>query len=1049
MHYDDLTSALGYAGSPMFCEDDGDGLVAPSDRHWLRAARDAGVRGSYLFRTSPEPQALRPAVHVAQAPTVDAAREIHRRLWNQGVNPFLIVVLPTEVRVFTGFAYNPDPHRKDNGEIAQIKGTLETIREALSTFTADAINRGEIWRAHAKHLRTETRVDTTLLQQLGQLSDLLSTQHNISESTCHSLIGKFVYLSYLRARNILSDKWLREEAQVEPKDVFETTGFSASVTLQNFRKLARAVESRFNGLLFPIPWGSPCGPRADAIRRVARVFAGEDILSGQLHLPFTAYDFSNIPVEFLSSIYEQFLHKEGQQDDDEDGHSERGKSTAEASDPEQRGAHYTPEPLADYLVAEVASIRPLRVGMRILDPCCGSGVFLVVAYRRLVELECQRQGQATLLATELRDLLVDSIFAVERNRTACQIAAFSLILTLLSYVDPPELHARKNFKFPSLIGSNLFCQDFFDDGKHFWQLRDQKTGKPIVFDWIIGNPPWVELSESDPKAKHIFTWSKEHAAEYGLARARTGEAFAWRVMNCLAVDGAVGLILHAKTLSNDHLAEWRKKFFGGVQVHRVTNLANLAYVIFPSAQQPATTIVYSQRIAGEASTAIKHYGPFVANQTTIGASDKGKTKRRSWTIGFSESEVKTVDATEAASGAASVWKFALWGNQRDRQTVRRLRRIFSTTLGALAATRGWHLSLGLQLRKDAGTEKDRNTYIKELEGLRVLDHKSFLEANPPDKRSLTVPDTFLIENYHGCFVRNRGGLSGTRIYKGPHLFLCHDFAAFSPADFIILHSKPGLSGGTSSEMKAVAAIWNSSFIAYLLFFVMSSEWGFSYNQIDKGDVTNLPFPNLDAEREEKLTAAWNAAAELEACGEPFEDIRKFLDERVAESLGLPFSITFIVREFFRVRYKLNKGKSPFRLRESPNEPELMAYTKRLRAELDGFLDGKARHAIVVRHSGRGIAVSIRLTSGNEPIAPVISLADGGDVAFLDELLEAAEQQFSQWVYVKRNVRIFDGDTLHLIKPQRRLEWTETQALLDADDIIAEVLDADAARRKPL
>ena len=57
--------------------------------------------------------------------------------------------------------------------------------------------------------------------------------------------------------------------------------------------------------------------------------------------------------------------------------------------------------------------------------------------------------------------------------------------------------------------------------------------------------------------------------------------------------------------------------------------------------------------------------------------------------------------------------------------------------------------------------------------------------------------------------------------------------------------------------------------------------------------------------------------------------------------------------------------------------------------------------------------------------------------------EAAEQEFSQWVYVKRSVRVVAGDTLHLIKPPRRCEWTEGRALLDAGDVIAEI----AARKK--
>ena len=195
--YDDITTALGYKASFLFREDEGEGLVALSDRHWIRLAREAGVKGSYFFRISPEEKAFRPAVHIAEAKTVEEARVIHFKLWNQGVNPFLIVVLPGQVRVFSGFAFDPD-----RSEVGEVSGSLPRddgitrIIEALSSFTADAINRGEIWERQAKHLGADQRVDTTLLKNLEALGEALQQQpHSLRPETSHALIGKFVYFS--------------------------------------------------------------------------------------------------------------------------------------------------------------------------------------------------------------------------------------------------------------------------------------------------------------------------------------------------------------------------------------------------------------------------------------------------------------------------------------------------------------------------------------------------------------------------------------------------------------------------------------------------------------------------------------------------------------------------------------------------------------------------------------------------------------------------------------------------------------------------------------
>ena len=121
-----------------------------------------------------------------------------------------------------------------------------------------------------------------------------------------------------------------------------------------------------------------------------------------------------------------------------------------------------------------------------------------------------------------------------------------------------------------------------------------------------------------------------------------------------------------------------------------------------------------------------------------------------------------------------------------------------------------------------------------------------------------------------------------------------------------------------------------------------------------------------------------------------------------------------------------------------------AYAFRLKKELDAFLGGVGYHKITVLHSRQGVSVSIALVQLYSEASLEVRLAVGSEGEALRSLLQSAESKFSQWTYVKRSLRIFAGDTIHLIKPPRRLEWTETQALLDADDIIAEVIEAQAS-----
>src|SRR5439155_13618660 len=109
-----------------------------------------------------------------------------------------------------------------------------------------------------------------------------------------------------------------------------------------FRCDCPALERRFNGKIFPIDFTQKDAPTDLHVQLTASIFMGdESILSQteaivrQLHLDFQAYDFAYIPIEMLSAVYEQFIE-----------------------DSKSKGAVYTPEILADYLLSEVDAVKP-------------------------------------------------------------------------------------------------------------------------------------------------------------------------------------------------------------------------------------------------------------------------------------------------------------------------------------------------------------------------------------------------------------------------------------------------------------------------------------------------------------------------------------------------------------------------------------------------------------------------------------------------------------------------------------------------------------------
>nr|MDQ2688591.1 N-6 DNA methylase [Armatimonadota bacterium] len=402
-----LLEALGYSRSQgnWVTPDDPDPRVSSL----FREAQRANVLGAYVYRTRRDDQETppQPAVYVAHAADEDEARQIQKQLFCLGNCPFVLIITPNTVRAYTCFRYDAD-----NPESARINpqdaDTLLGLTDDLEAFQAEEIDSGHIWERLAKYLSSDKRVDTRLLNNLRQLSVQIQKRFSLPPGVAHALIGKYIYFYYLRDRGILGLDWLQKH-QIAAEEIF---GRGANVV--GFQTLADALQTEFNGVIFPLPEGDDGHWRTDGtIPFLARIFAGDefqeanDAIILQLALDFQVYDFSFIPVELLSSIYEQFLKDEG------------SVNTV--------GVVYTPEPLADYVLAEMEAVHPLRWGHRVLDPCCGSGVFLVLAYRHLVELARRERG--VLTADQLKQILEDSIFGVERDPEACQITAFSLILT--------------------------------------------------------------------------------------------------------------------------------------------------------------------------------------------------------------------------------------------------------------------------------------------------------------------------------------------------------------------------------------------------------------------------------------------------------------------------------------------------------------------------------------------------------------------------------------------------------------------------------------------
>ncbi|MFH2047185.1 MAG: N-6 DNA methylase [Pseudomonadota bacterium] len=1033
MNIQDLLNYLEYSNSSYFITGPSFNEY-PAYSHSFRLAQEkCGLEGVFALKGSdanlPLGRNILPLVYVCKANSEAEATKFHKLIWNQNIVPFFIVETPKCFRLYPGFKFDTRTGMAKDQSILEIAKTANAVLSNLSDFRATSINNGAMWSKWGEEVTPEKRVDTKLLNSLKSLSTWLQ-EHNMPRNAAHALIGKYVYLHYLKDRDILSDRKLSQWG------IEEESVFGRNATLEGFYSVTDQLDQWLNGTVFPIPDNGPGVPSTEHIKMVASTFLGDDP-NGQMHLDFKAYDFQYIPIETLSMVYQQFLHAEG-----------KGRG---------QGAFYTPIHLVNFILDELDTKRPLQKGMTVLDPACGSGAFLVQCFRRLIERETMKLPNKKLSPFTLRELLIDHIWGVEVDEDACGVTELSLILTLLDYVDPPDLEKSeyKKFQLPPLRDMNIFCcnQGFFES-ESSWQ-----TAKPMRgYDWIVGNPPWKNLNsrDLDNGDESAVEWIKINNWRFPVSSNQIAEAFAWEVTQHLSTEGLIGLLLPAGTLFKTNGKKFREKFFSTLRVWCVVNFANLRHHLFQGAVNPAAAFFYSRLNENDKTfSQITTFAPFAVNQLTHFEPEKHKHNKL-WTILVNANEIKEIPWAEVATGNSLPWKIAMWGSHRDRFLILSLAKQFPSLL-KFKEKHDLKIHPGLELRNEQ--EKEPIEYLKEVEGKKELD----INALKGLEEIYAFPNHALkpIES-NRAFVRKGRGKIPLQVCYPPHIIVhaARKFAVFSNEFIVVPPRQIGISGKPSqlNLLKAMALYLNSDFVLYHQF-LTSTYWGIERDRPDKSDLENLPIPLEMLSSDEIIFWAQLYDDLAKATSDRFLDsesplfdgyqkeqntlhLKQKLNDAVYSLLGITKTEKWLIEDLLFVRKEMNEGRLAKEATKPANKDDINKYAKALKTELDNFLDAeiKDQHRITV-HYNRQVAIIKIEHPKNTPAGPVTVLdieTRSVDAAF-DELKSNLLSRQGQWIYFNRNLKIYKGRTTYFVKPRERLCWLRSQALLDADEFIAEKL----------
>lgn len=963
-----------------------------------------GLRADAVFTAQNVPTAIFKDAG-RDAPSDDQVSKWHEAAWNVGVAPLLWVITPTEIRLYDCYA-SP--------------ASDETISKALDVFRLDAAGRlrdldamcgryatetGAFWSSPiGKRIDRRHRVDRELLSEINALEEKLTrippagtscepespSEVKASRDFAQRLIGRCIFTSYLIDRGI-AQRFLPDGMPAEVAKMFATVKLTFT--------LFKWLRSTFNGDLFPMDDpGAEQERLTDSHLDLLRDFIeGRSLVSGQGRLFRFRYD--AIPIDLISSIYQQFA-----------------RSSAE-NKARVQGLHYTPVELVHLTLDPVFESLPATA--RVIDPTCGSGAFLVEAFRRLV-WKRSPDGRASRAA--IREVLYKQLYGIDINRSALGIAAFSLYLAALELDGEPVTNVA-DLKFDRLIGTTLFEADTVNV-----QLPPQLTERP--FDAVVGNPPWTFVSGE----KHL---RKREAGDDQTTRPRRSpdQEFLRMAARLAGGGGRIGMVIKASPMfsRDQHAIDARRALLSNLSPVALVNLSALRREnLFPDAVGPALLFFARCTLAAR------------GDRLMVGSIPWTPDFRRNGIFHVGPNELREVPLARVLQTPAML-KAATFGSIRDGWLVEKLERTFPTLAQlldeALLDVRGQGFKV-----KGKGTREPPEHYY------------SLGVVNTDTYTPFRIHHAGLPHFDHRELHRVRD----PAIFRGPLLLCPKGSGAVEPGRYSasvalqsVLYNQSffgvSFADHNVAVARALSAILNSSLTSFQLAFA-SSAWGLERPTVEPNDVLALRVPRLtDAPplQLKTLLEAEQAAAE-----DPRDKARlERLDHAIYDLYGLARDEGVLASESLARAQMLLCEESDERLRfvRPPRDDQVASYAREVVGTVNAFLRAAGKrhleaalypHQLSAANVGTGTpgitAVRFAMAAGGPTDELIVREGNQVEVERLSDLLRGQlNTTVPPYLNERRHLRVYAENDLFVLKPSESRYWTRTAGLNDADVILAD------------
>ncbi len=545
-------------------------------------------------------EAKKPSVSVKD--DIQPAYQVRRYGWSAKM-PISVITDFEEFAIYD-CTNKPKPTDKaSNGRIKylQYSDYLKEFDFIWETFSKEYVLKGSFdkYITSDKNKKGTTTVDKEFLQSLDKWRvelalNIALRNKNISEDELNFVVQHTIdRLIFLR---------IAEDRSAEPYGELQTD-IKNGTYYQNLLLRFHQADQKYNSGLFDFT-KDKISEKITIDNKVIKSIISE------LYYPISPYEFSVLSVEILGSAYEQFLGKQITL-------SKNGKAVIEEK-PEVRkagGVYYTPQYIVDYIVENTigklidgstgSPLTPKEVSkIKIADPACGSGSFLIGAYQFLLDWHKDyyiqlkmKNGQlkvkgrkddvltpaGELTTAEKKRILLNNIYGVDLDSNAVEVTKLSLLLKCMEGETKETIEAQTKLFHDRILptldnniksGNSLIDLDYYDNElfpiaigigeerkvkpfswqKAFPEVFNPSSGSGGGFDCVIGNPPWVDL-KGHPAEFVKYYFNKFQSTEN---RINLYSIFVEKSLEILSNKGIFGFIIPNSLLYQSSYVKMRK-----------------------------------------------------------------------------------------------------------------------------------------------------------------------------------------------------------------------------------------------------------------------------------------------------------------------------------------------------------------------------------------------------------------------------------------------------------------------------------------------------------